>query len=237
MKGATTHKRPRGSAPDLVIFDCDGVLVDSEPLAIAVLTETLAKQGVRLDATQAYERFLGRSFSTMTAILREDFELDLAPETVAGMRAQLFAQFEQALQPVAGIASVLAQLDLPICVASSSQPERIALSLKLTGLTPYFGNHVFSATMVESGKPAPDLFLFAAGQMGFAAERCLVIEDSPAGISAAKAAGMKVLGFTGGGHAEPAGLEKKLAMLDPDYIFADMQMLPDLLHSQRLFGE
>lgn len=235
--GAASHTRPKSPAPDLVIFDCDGVLVDSEPLAIAVLTETLAKLDVRLDAAEAYERFLGRSFSTMTAILRTDFALDLAPETVAAMRAQLFARFKAALEPVPGIRDVLASLDLPVCVASSSQPERIALSLELTGLAPYFGDHVFSATMVESGKPAPDLFLFAARQMGFSPEKCLVIEDSPAGIAAARTAGMKVFGFTGGGHAESAGLEKKLAMLEPDHIFADMQMLPDLLHSRRLFGE
>jgi len=229
--------RPKGPAPELVIFDCDGVLVDSELLAIAVLTATLAELGLSVDDEMAYDRFLGRSFSTMTAILRKEFDLELAPGTVETMRSKLFARFEAALSPVAGIGNVLAGLDMPFCVASSSQPERIALSLKLTALDTYFGSHVFSATMVENGKPAPDLFLLAARQMGFSPEKCLVIEDSPAGILAAKAAGMKVFGFTGGGHAEPAGLDEKLAMLEPDYIFADMQMLPDLLHSPQLFGE
>ncbi len=116
-----------------------------------------------------------------------------------------------------------------ICVASSSQPERIRLSLSVTGLVDIVGPHIFSAAMVAKGKPAPDLFLHAAHEMGAAASACLVVEDSPAGIAAAHEAGMRVFGFVGGSHAAPGRLADRLAALAPERIFDDMTLLPSLV--------
>ncbi|MNZ72165.1 6-phosphogluconate phosphatase [compost metagenome] len=143
------------------------------------------------------------------------------------MRATLFERFRTELRPIDGIGETLDRL-LPLrrCVASSSQPERIRYSLGLTGLIDKFEPHVFSATMVKNGKPAPDLFLHAAREMGADPRHCIVIEDSPAGIAAAKAAGMGVFAFTGGSHARFPAFREKIAGLGADAVFDAM---PDLV--------
>lgn len=219
---------------ELVIFDCDGVLVDSEPLAMRVLLAGLAEAGCRLDEAIAYERFLGRSLATVQAIVRDEFGLRLRGEQIERMRHHLFDLFRRELRPVPGIAAALDALPMPRCVASSSQPERIVLSLDVTGLLPRLAPHLFSAAMVERGKPAPDLFLHAAERMAVPPEACLVIEDSPAGIEAARRAGMAVFGFTGGSHARGAAHRARLAALAPDLIFDDMRALPGLLRGPEL---
>jgi len=118
---------------------------------------------------------------------------------------------------------------MPYCVASSSQPERIRLALAVTGLLETLEPHIYSSTMVENGKPAPDLFLHTARCMGAEPSDCVVVEDSPAGIEAAKRAGMRVFAFTGGAHAKPCGLREAVLALKPDLIFDDMRQLPALL--------
>jgi HAD superfamily hydrolase (TIGR01509 family) len=213
----------------LVIFDCDGVLVDSEPISIAVLLDMIAKSGTSLSEDEAYEMFLGRSMTTISKILHEDYGFATSDADLEDMRANLYARFREDLKPIPGIAETLNHLALPRCVASSSQPERIRLSLKLTGLLDLLEPNIFSATMVKHGKPAPDLFLHAAKSMNTQPEECVVIEDSPAGIEAAKRAGMKVFAFTGGTHARGGRLEAALASLGPDLIFGDMLELPGLL--------
>jgi HAD superfamily hydrolase (TIGR01509 family) len=145
------------------------------------------------------------------------------------LRDRLHERFRAELKPVPGIVETLEKLPAPRCVASSSRPERLRLVLGLTGLLSFFDGHIFSATMVKNGKPAPDLFLHAAREMGVLPERCLVIEDSPAGVEAAKAAGMRVFGFIGGAHAARYDLASALAALAPDVIFDDMLRLPELL--------
>ncbi|GHA17856.1 haloacid dehalogenase [Devosia pacifica] len=217
---------------DLVIFDCDGVLVDSEPLAMRVLIEAIGRQGITLDAEHAYREFLGRSLATISKTLEDSHGAPLGDAALQSMRTDLYALFRQELKANSGLPEILPRLGRPFCVASSSQPERIRLSLETTGLLPHFEGNIYSSSMVENGKPAPDLFLHAAKQMGHAPERCLVIEDSPAGVKAARAAGMQVFGFIGGTHAEPAGLPQALAALSPDRIFSDMQNLPDLIGSR-----
>ncbi len=214
---------------DLIIFDCDGVLVDSEPLAMQVLLRTLAAEGLTLDRQQAFRDFLGRSLAAMTETLAADYGLVLGREALERMRADLYRLFRAELQPIAGVAEAIAALDVPFCVASSSHLERIRLSLEVTGLLPLFEGRIFSASMVRHGKPAPDLFLHAAREMGVAPERCLVIEDSPAGIAAARAAKMAVFAFLGGGHVAPSGLEATIAALGPDAAFAAMAELPQRL--------
>ncbi|MBP2549948.1 HAD superfamily hydrolase (TIGR01509 family) [Neorhizobium galegae] len=218
------------SAP-LIIFDCDGVLVDSEPLSIRVLVDAVKAHGVVMTEAEAYRHFLGRSLATMVSVLDETFGVEANEAFLDRMRADLYARFEQELQPIAGIAAALQALNWRFCVASSSQPERIRLSLGLTGLVDFFEPHIFSATMVKNGKPAPDLFLYAAEQMGVAPQHCIVIEDSPAGILAAKRAGMAVFAFTGGSHADREEYRADITALAPDAEFDAMSDLIHLVHN------
>lgn len=218
---------------ELIIFDCDGVLVDSEPLAMRVLIAAIARQGVALDPIVAYRDYLGRSLATISTSLKDSHGMPLGREALESMRHDLYALYRQELRANPGVPQMLSRLEVPFCVASSSQPERIRISLELTGLMQWFTPNVFSATMVERGKPAPDLFLHAAAAMGARPAHCLVIEDSPAGITAARAAGMQVFGYVGGSHIGPAGLHQTIEALQPDRIFDDMQALPDLVGSRR----
>lgn len=217
----------------LVIFDCDGVLVDSEPISIGVLVDLVAKSGHALSEEEAYERFLGKSMASICAMLGKDPGIEVTPAHLEAMRAALYSRFRAELQPIAGVAEALDRLErefsLPRCVASSSQPERISLSLQVTGLLDRLRPHIFSATMVARGKPAPDLFLHAAEAMAADPARCVVIEDSAAGIEAAKRAGMTVFAFTGGSHARHPAHHSRIASLEPDLIFDNMRALPDLL--------
>ncbi len=215
----------------LLIFDCDGVLVDSEPLSIRVLMETMHDLGVPMTAAECYHHFLGRSLSSMKTTLSDAYGRTLTDHQLAAMRERLYTLYRAELKPIVGIARALDAIDLPCCVASSSLPDRIKLSLGLTGLTHYFGAHVFSATMVANGKPAPDLFLLASQRMSEAPENCIVIEDSPAGIEAAHRAGMRALAFVGGSHSGPAGLRETVAAMHPYCIFERMEDLPALIET------
>jgi HAD superfamily hydrolase (TIGR01509 family) len=211
--------------PGLVIFDCDGVLVDSEPIALRILLETLAGAGPPIDPGVAADRFLGRSLASTVEILGRDFGLTLDSAALAGMRRRLYAAFRSELQPVPHVSEVLAALPCPFCVASSSQLERIELSLRVAGLWPRFAGRAFSASQVPRGKPAPDLFLYAAETMGYAPAACLAVEDSPAGITAAQSAGMRVVAFTGGSHATTDQHRAQVAALAPDATIDDMRDL------------
>ena len=230
---AAPARKDEASGPALVIFDCDGVLVDSEPIAIEVLIETVAARGVRIGRDAAYRDFLGRTLKTVSTALWADYGVAMDAAALDEMRHRLYGRYKEALKPMAGVFETLDRLEMASCVASSSVYERIKVSLKLTGLYERFAPHIYSATIVPRGKPAPDLFLHVAGEMGTDPARCVVIEDSPAGVMAAKAAGMTVIAFTGGGHVGPARLEAQLAALKPDAILSDMQTLPDLLSSLR----
>ncbi|TNM61479.1 HAD family hydrolase [Aliirhizobium smilacinae] len=210
-----------------MIFDCDGVLVDSEPLSVRVLVEALNRHGIDMAEEEAYQRFLGRSLATMRQVMDEEYGFHTGPEFLETLRIDLYDLFKTDLKPIPGIAETLDALNLPRCVASSSQPERIRLSLSIAGLIDKLEPHIFSASMVKNGKPAPDLFLYAADQMGIAPSNCIVIEDSPAGIEAAQRAGMTVFAFTGGSHAAVPGYRERIDALSPDLIFDAM---PDLLH-------
>jgi HAD superfamily hydrolase (TIGR01509 family) len=215
--------------PALIIFDCDGVLVDSEPISIAVLLDVLASAGHVMDEETAYRLFLGRSMATTIERLRNDFGFIVTSAHLDQARTMLNERFRRELKAIPGVRNALGKLSAPRCIASSSKPERIRLSLSITGLLDQFEPHIYSAAMVERGKPAPDLFLHAARDMGVGPDDCLVIEDSPAGVEAAQAAGMRVFGFTGGSHAHAGGLAAALALLEPDSIFDDMRRLPSLV--------
>lgn len=214
---------------ELVIFDCDGVLVDSEPISIAVLREVIAGAGLEIGEDVAYRRFLGRSMSTIAKLLEDEFGLTMTDGHLAEVRGRLYERFRRELKAIPGIADAVEALTAPFCVASSSQPERIRLSLSVTGLLEKFEPRIYSSTMVENGKPAPDLFLHAAHAMGVEPAGCVVVEDSAAGIEAAGRAGMTVFAFTGGTHAVHCGLHDTAAALNPHLIFDDMRQLPALL--------
>ncbi|WP_338081997.1 HAD family hydrolase [Donghicola mangrovi] len=217
----------------LVIFDCDGVLVDSEPISLSVMREVLADEGCPMTEAEGYEQLLGRSISTIARTLRQDRGLVLGECHLEVMRQRLYARFAAELRPITHVAQAIDDLGGPVCVASSSQPDRIKLSLELTGLYDKFAPNIFSASMVQNGKPAPDLFLFAAAQMGVDPANCTVIEDSPAGILAAKRAGMKVVAFVGGGHAGPANLYQQAIALEPNGVVETMSELVATLRTIR----
>lgn len=195
--------------PDLIIFDCDGVVADSEVLSAGVLIESLAALGIAITQAEVQRDFLGRSFPTVAGMIRQRFGRPLPDDFEAAYRRELLTRFESDLHPTPGFRPMLETLTLPVCIATSSSPQRVARTLDLLGLTDRFGPHVFTASQVARGKPAPDLFLFAAGRMGVQPTAALVIEDSLPGIEAAQAAGMPVLRYCGGAHLRrsrmPAG--------------------------------
>jgi len=191
----------------LLIFDCDGVLVDSESLSCALDAELLTEIGLPYTADDIRRQFVGVSFKDMVARIEAEHGRKLPTDFGARLDSALFARFETELKPIEGVRDTILSLPHPRCVASSSTPQRIALSLRVTGLADLF-DHVFSSTQVPRGKPAPDLFLHTAGHMNTRPEDCLVIEDSTAGVQAAVAAGMRVIGFTGGGHCGPDHADK-----------------------------
>jgi HAD superfamily hydrolase (TIGR01509 family) len=205
---------------DLVIFDCDGVLIDSEVISASMLIAELKTYGIDITLDFVSRNFLGRSYPTVLREIRETFGITLPDHFEADYRARLLAAFERDLKVMPGIKDVIAGLGLPFCLATSSSPERVAQSLRLTGLTATFGTSVFTASRVARGKPAPDLFLFAADQMGVAPDRCLVIEDSLIGVRAALAAGMEVWRFTGGSHLRGLDLSTP-EDARPDLVFDD----------------
>lgn len=185
---------------DLVIFDCDGVLIDSEIISAQMLVDELATLGVRIDLDYVARHFLGRSYPVVMAQIRAEFGLDLPGDFEDAYRARLLDAFRRDLQVMPGVARVLHRMPVPWCVATSSSPRRAEMSLQLAGLWPLVEGRLFTASEVARGKPAPDLFLHAAARMGVDPARCLVIEDSLTGIRAGRAAGMTVWRFTGGSH-------------------------------------
>ena len=190
-----------GSA-DLVIFDCDGVLVDSEVIGCKIEAECLTEAGFPISLAEILRDFVGRSSGVMNAVIEERCGRSLPAGLEAGIKARVLDAFRSELRPVAGILNVLDGLAASVCVASSSDPERIRLSLELTKLSHFFERNLFSATMVVHGKPAPDLFLHAASQMKVEPARCVVVEDSAPGVKAAVAAHMPVIGLSAASHCD-----------------------------------
>lgn len=217
---------------DLVIFDCDGVLVDSEVISARQLIAELAGYGVAIDMAFVTRQFLGRSYPTVLREVRETFGVILPDRFEADYRARLLAAFRTDLRVMPGVVQAIAALTRPYCLATSSSPERLATSLALTGLTSAFSGRGFTASEVLHGKPAPDLFLHAARRMGADPARCLVIEDSLTGIRAGLAAGMQVWRFTGGSHLRGLDLTTP-ADATPHQTFDDFAELPALLAMEK----
>lgn len=226
MAAGVEHRRryapPMPTPIELVIFDCDGVLVDSERLAVRVESELLTEMGWALSEADVLDRFVGRSDAHMIGEIEAHFGRPV-PEFTEQYRQRLFEAIEHELEPVPGVIDALEQISTRTCVASSGTHEKMVRTLGRTGLYDHFDGRIFSATEVDRGKPAPDLFLFAAAEMGVAPRACIVIEDSRSGVEAARAAGMRSLGYCG-------GLTPAEWLEGPDtVVFADMSELTDLL--------
>ncbi|MCZ0961231.1 HAD family hydrolase [Paracoccus benzoatiresistens] len=190
---------------ELIIFDCDGVIADSEVLSASVLIDQLAALGITVTPAHVRRHFLGRSFPTVAQRIREQFGQPLPDSFEADYRARLLDRFAMELRPTSGFMAMLDALQIPSCIATSSSPQRVGRTLEVLGLAGHFADRVFTASQVRHGKPAPDLFLLAAHRMGCAPADALVIEDSAPGVAAARAAGMRILHYAGGAHLR--GLE------------------------------
>lgn len=194
---------------NLVIFDCDGVLIDSELLSVRADLACLAEAGITLSEDEILERYTGISTAGMLADLEARHGRKLA-DFPRRHQQRLEVLFEAELRAIPGVTGALDRLHCPVCVASSGSPQRLRHALSLVGLFDRFHPHIFSASEVERGKPAPDLFLHAARRMGVPPQRVAVVEDSLPGVAAAVAAGMRVIGFAGGSHCRP-GHARRLA--------------------------
>ena len=207
----------------LVIFDCDGVLVDTERIAVRIDMIVLAELGWPMTEAEVVERFMGRSDEEMTADIEAHLGRRLPASWEEPFRHLYRQAFEAELEPVAGVVAALDAIAIPTCVASSGTHEKIRFTLGLTGLYERFAGRIFSVSDVARGKPAPDLFLHAAARMGVPPAQCAVVEDSRYGVEAARTAGMRAFGYAG-------GLAPKGALAGPQTIvFEDMRELPDLL--------
>ena len=181
---------------ELVIFDCDGVLVDSEPISCRVMAEVITEAGMPVTTAECMADFMGRSWPDSLRMIEERLGRPAPPGFTEGFRRRRDEALENEVKPVAGIAEALDRIDHDFCVASSGAPEKIRLTLGLTGLLERFEGRIFSAVEVERGKPHPDLFLHAARTLGHEPGRCAVVEDTTVGVEAARAAGMRALGYT-----------------------------------------
>jgi HAD superfamily hydrolase (TIGR01509 family) len=221
-----TRRRAARRVPvaiELVIFDCDGVLVDSERLAVKVDVRVLSELGWSLTEAEVVERFVGRSDSDTKAAIEAHLGRRLPAGWDERYRRLCEEAFEDALAPVEGVLEALDRITLPSCVASSGTHEHLRYTLGSTGLYERFAGRIFSAEDVARGKPFPDLFLHAAERMGFQPAACVVVEDSRSGVEAARAAGMRVLAFAG-------GLTSAVLLDGPNtVVFEDMRELPGLL--------
>jgi HAD superfamily hydrolase (TIGR01509 family) len=209
----------------LIIFDCDGVLVDSEIIAHSLLAKMMTDLGHPMTTAEAVQKFAGRSLADTLSLMEASLGRSIPDDLGQRYGRLLFERLRRDLKPIAGAKATVAALPYPRCVASSSSLERIRLSLEATDLASLFGANVFSATQVARGKPAPDLYLLAATAMGVAPEHCVVIEDSALGVTAGCAAGMKVIGFTGAAHATQDAA-RRLAAAGAYSVISSMVDLP-----------
>jgi HAD superfamily hydrolase (TIGR01509 family) len=205
-----------------VIFDCDGVLVDTEPIANRVLAGLLTEAGLPTTTEDSMRDYKGRAMKSVLVLASERYGAPLPSDIADRYYAEVEAVFARELQPVPGVVEALDRITLPSCVASSGPHHKMAVTLRTTGLWERFDGRIFSASEVAAGKPAPDLFLHAARQMGFDPVSTAVVEDSVPGVEAARAAGMRALAFARGTSAH-------LLAAAGGETFTDMAELPDLL--------
>jgi HAD superfamily hydrolase (TIGR01509 family) len=216
------------SGIELVIFDCDGVLVDTERLAVRVDVQVLTQLGWVMTEAEVVERFVGLSDATIREAIEAHTGRRLADNWEQEFRHLYRSSFAESLTAVDGVVEALDGITLRTCVASSGSHEKMRFTLGLTGLLERFDGRMFSVSEVERGKPAPDIFLHAAARMGVAPAACAVVEDSRFGVEAARAAGMRAFGYAGG--LTPAHLLAGSGTV----VFTDMRELPRLLNARSL---
>lgn len=221
------HSTQKGKI-ELVIFDCDGVLVDSEVLSASVLMQMMAEVGMPLTPEIFRNDFLGRSFASAAVRATQRFGRPMPEDFAATYRARLLATMAGNLKAMPGVEKVLEAMIVPFCLATGSSPPRLAVSMAESGLGNFFNGRSFTASMVKNGKPAPDLFLHVAAEMKVDPTGCLVIEDSEMGVSAALAANMQVWHFAGGGHIK-AGYCLPIDVV-PHRVLDSMPALLDAFH-------
>jgi HAD superfamily hydrolase (TIGR01509 family) len=206
---------------ELVIFDCDGVLVDSDRISLRIQAERISALGLETTYEDCVRDFLGLGMPTTLKVIAERLGRPVPERWVDELDTAVRESFIRELTPVPGIIEALDKLEVPTCVASSGSHEKMRLTLGLTGLYKRFTGRIFSGSEVELGKPAPDIFLHAAARMSVPPERCVVVEDSPFGVTAAKAAGMHALGF--------AAMTPSKRLAAADSVFVEMGDLPRLV--------
>ncbi|WP_251865147.1 HAD family phosphatase [Achromobacter sp. Marseille-Q4962] len=219
------------SAPRLVIFDCDGVLIDSEIIAAKAQSQALAEHGIAITPQEAARRFAGIPDADMWRTLQQENGRSLPPGFAGSYARRLDDTFREALRALPGVRETVQALrgrGMDVCVASSSMPAKLQSVLKLVGLWDLFAPHVYSTAQVAHGKPAPDVFLYAARQMRAAVLDCVVVEDSVAGVQAARAARMRAVGFVGASHNGP-GQRQRLLDEGAFTVIDDLRDLPGLL--------
>ena len=218
-----------GAGWQLAIFDCDGVLVDSEGLAHQVLIEALAEIGLDLALERAIGIFIGNTLEQNVAVIESLLGQPLPTGFFPEWRERLYARFRaEPVRPIDGIVDVLDALSIPACVVSNGPLRKMQTTLGVTGLLDRFGRHLYSSDSGLPGKPAPDLFLAAARDFGASPAASFVVEDSPKGVAGAVAAGMTVFAYAGGGHVDPGELARFGAR-----VFNDMKDLPGLIAGAR----
>ena len=219
---------PTHPAPELLIFDCDGVLVDSEILVCTAVSEELTRLGYPITPQDVVRRFAGRPERDILAEVAGDWGRPVPPAYFTAMKSRVNHAFENDLQAIAGTHEVLTSLTLPKVVASSSAPAKLEQGLRFVKLHHFFAPDILSVHRVAHGKPAPDVFIYAAGWMHTPVPACLVLEDSEPGVRAARAAGMRVWGFTGGSHCVPGHGDRLLAA-GAERVLGHMRELPSAL--------
>ena len=216
--------------PGLIIFDCDGVLIDSELIACGADAEILTEAGYPITRDEVVERFAGVPADDMHRTIEAEVGRALPKDLGARIEARVLELYQTELTAIDGTHHFVKGLSTRACVASSSRPAKLCLGLIITGHFEMFYPNVFSASLVSKGKPAPDVFLFAAERMSADAPACLVIEDSVAGVTAAQRAGMRVLGFAGGSHC-PAGHGDTLIDAGAEIVFDRFAELPAIIRA------
>jgi len=205
-----------------IIFDCDGVLVDSEPLSNQVMVDLANQLGANIDLEYAYTHFKGNSLQNCVAQITKLIGKTIPFDFEKAYRTQSYEKFKEEIKPIEGIEDIVKNLDIPFCVASSGPEHKIRLNLELTGLLPYFEGNIFSCYAINKWKPDPSVFLWAAETMGFSPNECVVVEDSPIGLEAAINGGFDVFGFTAHDYKNELASEATQT-------FDSMVVLPELL--------
>ncbi len=213
---------------EIIIFDCDGVLIDSEIIVCRLVSEVLTELDYPITLEGVVERFAGRPQREMVADIEADCGRTLPERFFAECKRRTADAYRTELRPIDGVRQVLDEIDVPVCVASSAYPEKLRLGLESTGLYDKLAPNLVSASFVARGKPDPDVFTYAAGWMRRPVTECIVVEDSIPGVQAGRRAGMRVIGFTGGSHCPP-GHAERLLEAGAETVMARMQDLPTLV--------